>query len=120
MKNVGKFFLISVGGLVALMVLGMVVGVIFNTDPKEIKSIDLIREWMWYRIGFYVIVVAGWEYICRFMTRQRHADPDNTPEENQEILLKRENDIQYLKSQRWKIVLLMAFFEIVIIQQFGL
>lgn len=120
MKNVGKFFVISVGGLLALMVLGMIFSAIFDVKPDEIKGVDLIGGWMWYRIGFYVVVVAAWTPICWFITRPRFNPDELSDEDRAEYENKRERDIQYLKSQWWKMALMFAFFEAVIIQQFGL
>lgn len=120
MKSVGKFFVISVGGLLALMVLGMIFSAIFDVKPDEIKGVDLIGGWMWYRIGFYVVVVAAWTPICWFITRPRFNPDELSDEDRAEYENKRERDIQYLKSQWWKMALMFAFFEAVIIQQFGL
>ena len=75
---------------------------------------------MWYRIGFYVVVVAAWTPICWFITRPRFNPDELSDEDRAEYENKRERDIQYLKSQWWKMALMFAFFEAVIIQQFGL
>ena len=120
MKNIGKFFFISVGGLLALMVLGMIFSAIFDVKPDEIKGVDLIGGWMWYRIGFYVAVMAAWTPTCRFMTRPRFNPGELSDEDQAQYAEKRERDVQYLKSQWWKVALMLAFFEVVIIQQFGL
>lgn len=120
MKNIGKFFVISVGGLLALMVLGMIFSAIFDVKPDEIKGVDLIGGWMWYRIGFYVTVMAAWTPIFRFITRPRFNPGELSDEDQARYTEKRERDVQYLKSQWWKVVLMLAFFEVVIIQQFGL
>lgn len=120
MKGIGKFVVIGVGGLMAIMVLGMVFSAIFDVKPNEIKGVDLIGDWMWYRIGFYVIVIAAWSPISRFMTRPRFNPGELSDEDLERYTNKRERDAQYMKSQWWKVALLLAFFEVVIIQQFGL
>ena len=120
MKSVGKFTAISVGGLLALMVLGMVFSAIFDVKPNEITGVNLISDWMWYRIGFYATVIAAWSLISQFMTRSK-INLSELSDEDQEIYReKRKRDFQYLDSQWWKVALLLAFFEVVIIQQFGL
>lgn len=120
MRGLGKFVAYSVGGLLVLMVLGMVSSAIFGVKPDEIKGVDLIGDWMWYRICFYVIVVAAWSPISRFMTRPRFNPGELSDDEQKAYQEKRERDVTYLKSQWWKVALLLAFFEVVIIQQFGL
>lgn len=120
MKGLGKFVAYSVGGLLILMVLGMLFSALFGVKPNEIKGVDLIGDWMWYRIGFYVVVVAAWTPICWFITRPRFNPDELFDEDRAEYENKRERDIQYLKSQWWKMALMFAFFEAVIIQQFGL
>lgn len=120
-KGIGKYALIGVGGLVGLMVIGMIVAAFFST-PEEVKGINLIADWVWYRFGFYAAVLLGWTQICNFITRPRIPldDLDITFEEKEELLNSRTKDIEYLKTLRWKVALVFAFFEFVIIQQFGL
>lgn len=120
MKAIGKFVVISVGGLLALMVLAMLFSAKFHVEPSEIKGIDLIGGWMWYRIGFYVIVITAWAPISRFMTRPRANLKALSEEELEVFTRKRERDVRYMKSQWWKVAFLLVFFEVVIIQQFGL
>lgn len=120
-KGIGKYALIGVGGLIGLMVIGMVIAAIFSS-PEEVKGVNLIAEWMWYRVGFYVVVLLAWTPICQFITRPRPSPEDEefTAEEKEEFLKDRAADIEYLKTLRWKVALLFVFFEFVIIQQFGL
>lgn len=120
MKGLGKFATYSVGGLLALMVLGMLFSAVFGVKTNEIKGVDLIGDWMWYRIGFYVVVIAVWSLICQLITRPSFNPSELDDEDRIKYEKKRERDIQYLKSQWWKVALMLAFFEAVIIQQFGL
>jgi len=120
MKGAGKFIAISVGSLLIFMVLGMIFSAVFDVKPDEIKGVDLIGDWMWYRITFYVIVIAAWSPICWFLTRPKFNPDKLSAEDRQEYEKKRKSDVSYMKSQWWKAALMLAFFEVVIIQQFGM
>jgi hypothetical protein len=117
MKRIGKFVVIGVGGLLAIIVLGMLFIAIFDVKQNEIKGVDLIDGWMWYRIIFYALVIAAWTPICRLMTRPRFNLSELSEEEMEKYTQKRERDVQYMKLQLWKVALLLMFFELVIIQQ---
>lgn len=120
MNKTGKFLVISVGGLLALMITGMLVSVFIDVRPEEIKSRNLIDEWMWYRITFYLLVVVLWKLICTYLTRPRFDVKECAEKELAEFAKNREKDMKYLMKQWWKVALMFAFFEVVIIQQFGL
>lgn len=120
MNKSSKFVFISVGGLVALMVVGMLISVFMDVSPEEIKEANLIDKWMWYRVAFYIFIISLWKSICVYLTRARFNLSSITDEDLTEYKKNREKDLRFLVSQRWKIVVLFAFFEIVIIQQFGL
>lgn len=120
MNKRSKFIFISVGGLVAMMVIGMLISVFMGISPEEIKQANLIDKWVWYRVAFYILTVLLWKSICIYLTRPRFNLSSISDEELIVYEKNREKDLRYLVSQRWKIVALFAFFEIVIIQQFGL
>lgn len=120
MNKRSKFVFISVGGLVALMVIGMLIGVFVDVSPEEIKEVNLIDKWVWYRVAFYILTVLLWKSICVYLTRPRFNLSSISDKDLTEYKNNREKDLRYMVSQRWKIVALFAFFEIVIIQQFGL
>lgn len=123
-KGLGKFLLTSIGGLLLLMLIGVISGVMLDYKPDEIKSINLIDEWQYYRLGFYVFLIALWIPICRYITRPSPTNEKDQSEEDknkaQELIKTQERDFSYLKSSWWKLVLLLVFFELVIVQQLGL
>jgi hypothetical protein len=120
MKSLRRFLLISVGGLTVLLLLGMVGSVITGTRPDEVTSLNLISEWKWYRISLYLVVVGAWPWIARYAIRPQRSDVAVPEAERKEEAQKREADYRAMKAQGWKIALLFAFIEIVVIQQFGL
>lgn len=120
MKKLRKFLLISVGGLTLLSLVGMILTAVTGTRPEEVSSLNLISGWQWYRTFLYVVVVASWPWISRFAIRS-HRSRDAVTEANaNKEAQKYENDYRAVKAQWWKIALLFAFIEIVVIQQFGL
>jgi len=119
-KGINKFLLISVGGLIMLMVFGMIIAAVLRVSPEEVRSVNLIEDWMYYRISFYVAVVLGWTPMCHWITRPRNITADSTEEEQREIHRKGQEDMASFKALWWKIAAIFVFFEIVVIQQFGL
>lgn len=119
-RSINKFLFISVGGLVALMVMGMLIAVILNTSIEQVRGVNLIEEWMVYRLGIYVVLFLCWNLICHWITRPRLDKREACEEEQQLFEQKRQNDLVSLKRLRWKLVGVLAFFEVVVIQQFGL
>ena len=115
-----KFFLTSVGVIIGLMVFGMILSAIFRVQPEDIKKLNLITEMQWYRFGFYALVLCGWPWICKLMTRSFANESGLTEDEKSEALARRERDFQVVKSKWKSIALLILFFEIVVIRQFGL
>lgn len=123
-KGIGKFLLMSIGGLMLLMLIGVIAGSMLDYQPEEIKSINLIDEWQYYRIGFYALLMALWIPTCRYITRPKITkEEEQTDEERKkeaELRKKQARDFAYLKSSWWKVTLLLMFFELVIVQQFGI
>ena len=69
MSKTRRFLMVSVGGVAALMIIGMVVAALTDTSAEEVKSLDLIAELTWYRVAFFVAIVAAWPAISRYATR---------------------------------------------------
>ena len=105
-------------GLVVAMVLAMLYTAIFSS-PEKVKSMDMVHALIWYRIAGFALLVAGWQWICRYMTRKPPYEYDLTEEKQAESLEKRQKDYAYLVTLRWKVALLCVFFEAVLIQQLG-
>ncbi len=119
MHKTRKFLLVSMGGVAALMIIGMVVAALTDTSAEEVKSLNLIAELTWYRVAFFVAIVAAWPGIARYATRL----PDRGDMSEEEWLAvegKHAADFKFMRSQWWKVALLLAFVEIVLIQQFGI
>lgn len=112
--------LISVGGLVVLMLISMVISSVFSLNPQEVRGINAVENWTVFRLIVYVSVLIFWGQICRLLTRSKVKNKDITENDLIEATKNREEDIIFLKTLWWKIGLVLAFFEIVFIQQFGL
>ncbi len=121
MKGFSKFLLIGYGTTIALLVLGMVIATQFmDIQPDEVVAANLITQWMWYRVAFYLVLVVMWPLVARGLTSAKKSIRGLEKEEAAEIVKKRDIDYKYIKSQWWKVASLLAFFEIVIVRQFGL
>lgn len=105
--------------LVGLMVLAMLFTATLSS-PEEVQSMNLIGSLMWYRIAAFSLLVAGWNLVCRYITRKPPIEHTFSKEELDLAVSKRELDYQYLVTLRWKVALLCIFFELVVIQQFGM
>jgi hypothetical protein len=113
-NGAAKFFIISAGGLTLLMAAGMIFAVAFDLQPNDVRDINLITGWAWYRLLAYSCVLVFWGVISRMLVKSGNIH--NKDVDASAI----QADINYLTSKRWKIAVLIAFFEIFIIQQFGL
>lgn len=120
MNKLVKFCAISLGGLLALMVIAMIVAAVTGANPQEVKDLDLIREWMWYRIGAYALILLAWSPVSRLLTLPKTSKAEMSNQDFEKIEQKREQDRTVIVRSWWKVAALFAFFEIVIIQQFGL
>jgi hypothetical protein len=120
MKSLGKFVSITVGGLVAMMVLGMIGAAMFNIKPQEVKALNLITDWFWYRLAFYCFFMLSWIPLCNYVTRPKKKTVDVSEQIKAKAEEKRIRAFNYMKKQWWKLALFLVFFEIVIIRQFGL
>lgn len=120
MNRAGRFLSIGVGGLLGLMLLGMIMSEVMDVSPNEIREVNLIHDWFWYRLTFYAVAVLCWTRIARFMTRPSHSQAAHSVEDEIKFQQRREKDFLLVKAQRWKLILMFAFFEVVVIQQFGI
>jgi predicted nucleic acid-binding Zn ribbon protein len=119
MAKTKKFLLISMGGLVALMMLGMIFSIVTDTRPEEVSSMNLISEWKWYRVTLYLLIVGSWPWLVRYATRPPAMEEWESETDRELMLQKHRDDYKNMKAQWWKIALLLAFIEVVMIQQFG-
>lgn len=120
MNKIVKFCLICVGGVIGLIVIAMIVAALTGANPQEVKELDLIREWMWYRIGAYGLILIAWPWLSRLLISPKKSNSELSDQDAEKIAKKREQDSAVLVRSWWKVAALFAFFEIVIIQQFGL
>lgn len=121
MNQFSKFAFISGGGLALLMVIGLIISRIFNLGPDEVRSLNVVEDWMFYRLLMYALIVIFWVPICRWLTFgvMKQTDLDLSDAELEQKRAKREEDVAFLKGYWWKIALMFAFFELVFIQQLG-
>lgn len=115
-----KFMVISIGGLMALMVIAMLVVAVTGANPEKVKEYNIIQDWVWYRIGAYAAIVATWPLLSRLLTRPKGNTKGMSEADIHKTEEKRERDRSVIAKAWWKVAALFAFFEIVIIQQFGL
>jgi len=118
-KGKVKFILVCFGGLAVMIAIGMIVVTTFSS-PTEIRGLDLVSDWMVYRILFYTLIIMTWSPLCHFLTRDKYSDGVEDEETDRSLGEKRVRDIEYLKTLRWKVAASLVFFEIVLIQQMGL
>jgi hypothetical protein len=113
MSKLGKYLTIFIGGFLLMMILGMIISAVFGVSENELNEFNLIEAWFFYRIGFYCMLMSCWIPACNFITR-------SSASKNMLSETERLRAFSYMKNQWWKLALLFAFFEVVIIQQFGL
>jgi hypothetical protein len=113
MNRLSKMVLISGGGTIVLIVGGMMIAALMGTSTEQVREVNLIRDWFFYRIIFYSIIVLSWSYLSK-----KWADHiiERSPkiEESQ-----REELAKAIGKRRYHVAALFAFFEIVLIQQLG-
>lgn len=114
MKSITKMLLISGGGIVVLMVVGMAVSFFLGKTPEQIKEYDLIQDWLIYRIIFYLLIVILWGKISVWIARYVLRGEENNN------LEKEEGISAAVFKKRWHVLALFVFFELVIVQQAGL
>lgn len=115
-----KIFLGTTGLIIALMVAGMLFSAVFRVKPEDIRALNSIVEFQWYRIGFYFLIVVLWPVICKVMTKPNIDMKTMTEDDVIKSVEKQQKDYSLLKSKLKHLVLLILFFEVVVIRQFGL
>lgn len=120
MSKPTKIFFWTVGLIIGFMVIGMLLSAVFRIKPDEIRAMNIIAEFQWYRMGFYVLIIALWPWLCKFMTRPRMDLKKLTEHEVKAAQEKQQRDYLLLKSKHTHVIILILFFEIVVIRQFGL
>lgn len=119
-KQIARFGLYAGGGLIALMVIGMIISAVFGLSPDEVKSVNSVEDWVFFRLAMYTGVVIFWVPICKWLTYSKVRNQQLSDDERSTLLDKREKDIAFLKTYWWKVALAFAFIEFVFIQQMGL
>ena len=119
-KRFSKFVFICVGGIVSLMLVAMIITSAFSLNPDQVRGLNVVEEWLLFRLAIYATVIAFWGQICKSLTRRKFKNSELTVIELSEAKKQREEDLVYLGSLWWKVALVFAFFEIVFIQQLGL
>lgn len=113
MRKFAKMFLITGGGLIALLVGGMTLSVLFGHSPDQIREVNLIRDWLYYRAIFYILVVLSWTYLSKKLAAFICSKNKELPEESyEELALK-------IEKRRFHVAAMFLFFELVIVQQLG-
>jgi len=100
---------------VVLLLGGITAVGMMDLTPGEIDSQSLAQSLMYYRIGAYLVVLAAWEPIAKFLCRPRMPRDQRTPE----IMRTWEELTARLTASRWKVALFFAVFELVAVQKVG-
>ncbi|MBV0934178.1 hypothetical protein [Marinobacterium weihaiense] len=82
----------------------------------DFNMTDLKSTLLPWRVAMYVLVVAAWKPISRFLSRPRVYPEDRT----EEMLEKWDHLSDLLARSWWKVALFFAAFEVIIIQQVGM
>lgn len=114
--RVVKPTLAFLGTLTALLVLLVVTFQALDLEPTDMQNADLKTTLLPFRVGFYLLVIAAWQPIARFLSRPRVHRDDRTPE----MMAKWDELTALLVKSRWKLALFFAVFELIAIQQIGL
>ncbi|WP_444928281.1 hypothetical protein ACJJI4_23925 (plasmid) [Microbulbifer sp. TRSA002] len=113
MKKLAKMFLITGGGLIALLVGGMIISALSGHSPQQIRELNLIREWLWFRVIFYVLVILFWTYLSKKLAAYICSKNKELPEGScEELALK-------INKRRFHVAAMFLFFELIIVQQLG-
>lgn len=113
MKKFTKMIFISGGGIIALIVGGMIIAALLGKTTEQVREINLIRDWFFYRVAFYSVTVLSWSYLSKkWATYILLRNPSMTAIQK-EVLAKA------IANRRLHVAALFAFFEIVLIQQLG-
>ena len=114
--RVVKPTLAFLGTLVALLLLLVVTFQTLDLAPTDMQTADLKTTLLPFRVGFYLLVIAAWKPIARFLSRPRVHRDDHTLE----MIAKWDELTALLVKSRWKLALFFAVFELIAIQQIGL
>lgn len=108
--------LVFIGTLVALILCVGLFTHFVTYETTDFNVADLKSSLLLWRIGMYVIVVAAWKPISRFLSRPRVHPDDRTADMNE----KWDQLSALLARSWWKVALFFAAFEVIIIQQVGM
>lgn len=113
MRKFTKMFLITGGGLIALLVGGIILSVLFGQSQEQIREVNLIRDWLYYRAIFYALVVLSWAYLSKKLAAFICSKNTELSEESYEELVSK------IEKRRFHVAAMFLFFELVIVQQLG-
>jgi len=88
--------------------------------PEVIEDLNLIRDWFWYRLGGYALIVLSWPLICRYLTRPKFVQKGLSEEEKSALIDERSSDTEYLQKMWWKVALYLFAIEIIFVQKLGM
>lgn len=103
------------GTLLALMLVIRVSLNLFNLEPMDLEQANLKVSLLPVRVGFYLLVIAAWQPIARFLSR-----PQRTADGRAVDVSKQWDELTtLLVKSRWKVALFFVCFELIAIQQVG-
>lgn len=108
-------------GLVFVVTLALVIVGVFlfthftNLETSDLDQANLTEKLMPWRIGAYVLILAAWKPISRFLTRPRVHRDQITDEVRDKW-----DELSHLFARSWwKLALFFTGFELFVIQQVG-
>lgn len=115
-----RFIAIGLGGMAVLMFSGSQVVFFSSVDTELIQQSDFIADWFVYRVMVYSAILLIWPVSVRFITSDEIVSGKTEATERKKRDERRKKDQRFLISQWWKIALLLAVFEVLIVRQMGI
>ncbi len=126
-----KYIKIIAFGYLVLFLTGFLLINVFEIDTETLETLDFANELVWYRVGFYSIVLSGWPWLSQWLVNLRvklKLRAENIVFESEASESKYMNDVRgsadeeiaYFKGIWWKVAVFFAAFEIVAVQKFWL
>jgi len=110
-----SIFVLSI--IVGIFGIYIIAGIFTANLPSTTLELDLVKEWFWYRLAVYGIILASWPAICVYLTRSKHKSSQIPNDEVEEFNKIRDEDIRYLKSKWPSLFGLFAVIEFVFVQK---
>ena len=126
-----KFIKIIIVGYLVLFCIGFVLTHVLNIGSDTLNAYDFAGDLVWYRTGFYALVLATWTRVSGWFFNRRVAiklsdesfvfeSEDSERKYQESVRMAAEKEITYFRSIWWKVAVFFAIFEIAAVQKFWL